>query len=84
MYARYRDYEEDGYYYLQKSNIVEGMDLPERRYDYSTMKMAKGSKAKYILIEMESYIVGDEENRTVVTLAFALENGNWFLDSPSY
>lgn len=84
LYARYRDYEEDGYYYLQKSNIVEGMDLPERRYDYSTMKMAKGSKAKYILIEMESYIVGEEENRTVVTLAFALENGNWFLDSPSY
>ena len=84
LYARYRDYEEDGYYYLQECNQVKGYDLPDRRYDYSTMKMASGSNAKYIRIELESYIAGNEQARETVTLAFVLENGNWYLDSPSY
>jgi hypothetical protein len=83
LYARYRDYQEDGYTYLQKSNLVKGLDLPGRRYDFSTMKMTGESKSKYIVIEIESYIPGEEE-RLTVELAFALENGNWYLDSPSY
>ncbi len=84
LFARYREKKKDGVTYLQKANVVEGLELPERRYDYSTMQIVDGSKAKYVLVEMESYIVGDEENRTVVKLAFALENGSWYLDSPTY
>ena len=83
LYARYRDYQDDGYTYLQKSNLVKGIDLPGRRYDFSTMRMTGESKSKYIVIEIESYIPGEEE-RLTVELAFALENGNWYLDSPSY
>ena len=84
LYARYRDYTEDGYTYLQKSNVVEGLELPARRYDFSTMRLAKGSTSKYLLVEVESYIVGDEQKRSVVELAFALEGGAWYLDSPTY
>jgi hypothetical protein len=84
LYARYRDYEEDGYYYLQECNQVTGYDLPERRYDYTTMQMQKGSNARYITISIESYILGNEQSREVVELSFALENGNWYLDTPSY
>ena len=85
LYARYRDYNKVNYgLCLQKCNAVEGYDLPERVYDYATMRIAKGSKAKYVIIEIESYIKGDEQNRTTIKLAFAKENGNWFLDSPSY
>ncbi len=84
LYARYREYNENGYTYLQKSNLVEGYDLPDRRFDFDTMRIAKGSKSKYVIIEIESYIAGDEENRITMKLSFAKENGNWFLDSPSY
>lgn len=90
MYARYRDYTKDGISYLQKSNVEKGQILPDRRYDYDTMRIASGSNAKYVKIEIESYVVelqGDQEvfsDRCVVTLSFALENGNWFLDSPTY
>ena len=84
LYARYREYTENGYVYLQKCNQVKGYDLPDRVYDFSTMRIAKGSKSKYVIIEIESYIKGDEQNRTTIKLSFAKENGNWFLDSPSY
>lgn len=86
LYARYRDYvdPEDDNVYLQQCNLVKGYDLPDRRYDYDTMVIAKGSNARYVKIEIESYIAGDEQARTVVTLAFALEGGEWFLDNPSY
>ncbi len=84
LYARYREYVENGYVYLQKCNQVKGYDLPDRRYDFDTMRIADGSKSKYVTIEIESYIAGDEENRTTVKLSFAKENDNWYLDSPSY
>ena len=84
LYARYRDYEEDGYYYLQECNQVKGYDLPERRYDYSTMKMASGSNARYIVIEIETYVAGNEQDRQTAQISFVLENGNWYLDTPTY
>ena len=86
LYARYRDYvdPEDDNHYLQQSNVITGYELPDRRYDYDTMEIARGSNARYVKIKLESYIVGDEQNRITVTLAFALEGGEWYLDSPSY
>ena len=84
LFARYRNHEKDGVSYLQKCNLVEALVLPQRRYDYSTMRIAQGSKAAYVLVEMESYIVGKEEERSTVKLAFARENGVWYLDGPTY
>ena len=82
--ARYIDYRKDGIGYLMQSNAVKGHDLPARRYDYDTMRVAKGSNSKYVKIEIESYIEGDEQDRVTVKLAFAKENGVWLLDSPTY
>lgn len=86
LYARYRDYvdPEDDNVYLQQCNLVKGYALVDRRYDYSTMQIVGGSNAKYVRVEIESYIAGKEQERIVVTLAFALEGGEWFLDNPSY
>lgn len=89
QYATYRDYVANGQSYLQKLNpthlgLSEPPTLPARRYDYDTMRIAKGSKAKRVIVEIESYIEGDEENRITVELAFALEGGAWFLDTPTY
>lgn len=85
LYARYIDYkDENAQTYLMKSNLTEGYSLSERRYDYSTMAMTKDSRAKYITVEMDSYIVGDEQARIKVELSFSLEGGVWMLDTPSY
>lgn len=84
LYARYRDKEIDGAYYLIKSNQQEGYELGYRVFDYSTMKMERKSNASFITVSMETYLRGKEDERVTVRLSFALENGQWFLASPSY
>ncbi len=86
LYARYYDYEniEDGSVHLVKSNKDEGYDLKTWEYDFSTMKMVKKSNATFVTVEVERYPAGDPAARETVRHCFALENGQWFLDSPSY
>lgn len=89
QYASYRDHVSGGQSYLQKLNPeVVGQSpwptLAKRRYDYDTMQIVKGSTAKRVIVEIESYVEGKESERTTVKLAFLLEQGNWYLDSPSY
>ena len=89
QYATYRDYVANGQSYLQKLNpTVLGQPafptLAARRYDYDTMQIVKGSTAKRVIVEIESYIEGDEQNRITVKLAFALEGEMWYLDTPTY
>lgn len=47
------------------------------------MKMIDPSSADYINVSVESYSLADNVRR-VVYLSFAYENGNWYLDSPTY
>ena len=58
-------------------------NLSERIYDYSTMEIIKPSRSDYINVKIDSYSVDDPTVR-VVYLSFVYENGNWYLDSPSY
>lgn len=57
--------------------------LSERIYDYSTMEIVKPSNSKYVTISIESYTLKDATRRSI-DLSFVYENGNWFLDSPTY
>ena len=61
-------------------NILPG----QRRYHFDTMEMVRPSNAKSVNIRIDSYLLGDEDNVLNVTLRFVLENGEWFLDSPTY
>ena len=88
QYASYRDYVADGQSYLQKLNPEAVGQSPwptlsVRHYDYDTMQIAKGSTAKRVIVEIESFVEGKENERTIVKLAFLLEDGAWYLDSPS-
>ena len=58
-------------------------ELSERIYDYSTMEIVTPSNNEYVNITIESYTL---ENRTrkTVELTFVYEDGNWYLDSPTY
>lgn len=77
--------DDDGILHLKKYNQYKGLELGRRLYDYSTMRIDKGdSKADYVVLEIESWLEGKESERTVVRVALALENGEWFLDSPTY
>ena len=43
----------------------------------------KWSNSKYVTVSIESYTLSDSKRKTV-NLSFVYENGNWFLDSPTY
>ena len=78
-YVRFYDNTE---WLYQNINAGE-FSLFERIYDYSTMEIVKPSNSKYVTVLIESYTLNDPTRRTV-NLSFVYENGNWFLDSPTY
>ena len=78
-YVRFYDNTE---WLYQNMNAGE-FSLSERIYDYSTMEIVKPSNSKYVTVSIESYTLSDPKRKTV-NLSFVYENGNWFLDSPTY
>lgn len=78
-YVRFYD---NGEWLYQNKNIND-FKVDERIYDYSTMKIVDPSTANYINVSVESYSIADKIRR-VVYLSFSYENGNWYLDSPTY
>lgn len=78
-YVRFYDNTE---WLYQNINAGE-FSLSERIYDYSTMEIVKPSNSKYVTVSIESYTLKDPKRRTV-DLTFVYENGDWFLDSPTY
>ncbi|MBE6684606.1 MAG: hypothetical protein E7592_03005 [Ruminococcaceae bacterium] len=78
-YVRFYDNTE----WLYQSVSAGEFSLSERIYDYSTMEIVKPSNSKYVTVSIESYTLKDPKRRTV-DLTFVYENGDWFLDSPTY
>ena len=79
-YLRYYS-EGDSFYQNEGINIYE---LEKRVYDYSTMKIVKPSNEERVNVEIESYVVSNPEARRTITIAFQKENGQWYLDGPTY
>ena len=83
--ARYIEYEDtNGVIWFMKSNTYEPLVSEKRIFDVSTATIARGSKAKRVRVEMESYLEGKPDEKTTVTIILALENGKWFLDNGTY
>lgn len=78
-YVRFYDDTE----WLYQSISAGEFTLSERIYDYSTMKIVKPSNAKYVTVSIESYTLSDP-TRKEINLSFVYENGDWYLDSPTY
>lgn len=78
-YVRFYD---NGEWLHQNINIG-NFTLNERIYDYSTMGIVDPSNGEYINISVESYSVVNQVRQTVY-LSFIYENGEWYLDSPTY
>ena len=60
------------------------LDGKQRRYHFDTMKITRPSRKNYVSLSIDSYLVGDEDNILNVTLRFVLQDGEWYLDSPTY
>ena len=73
--------EGDKFYQNSGINIYE---LEDRIYDYSTMKIVRPSNSERVNVEIESYIASNPDARTKITIAFQNENGQWYLDGPTY
>ena len=77
--------EDDGTVWLHKYNQYKGLTFGRRLYDYDTMQIdKKNSKSTFVVLEIESWLEGKESERTVVRVQLRLENGTWYLDSPTY
>lgn len=82
-YLRFYD---DGKWIHQNKSVNDPdkvFKLSERIYDYSSMRMIMPSDAEYVNILIESYTLEKNKSETI-GLSFAYENGNWYLDSPTY
>ena len=78
-YVRFYD---NGQWLCQNVNATD-FKLSERIYDYSTMSVIEPYAEDYINVSIESYTLADSMRR-IVYLSFIYENGNWYLDSPTY
>ena len=64
-----------------------GMDnfkYQRKIYDYSTMKIVKPSDDDFVTVEIEAYDIGMSHKRRVIEITFVKENGEWYLNSPTY
>ena len=79
--AYLRFYENEQWLY-QDSNAKD-FGLAERIYDYSTMTILPVSDSENVTVTVDTYTTDDPKIKTV-SLSFIFENGNWYLDSPTY
>jgi hypothetical protein len=78
-YLRFYEYEGKIY----QSSSATDFDLSERFYDYSTMKIVTPSNNEYINVTVITY-TSDNKKPKEITLSFAFERGDWYLDCPTY
>ncbi len=69
---------------LYQATNADSFSYTRKVYDYSTMKIVKPSDDDYVTVELEAYDVGMSHKRRVITITFVKENGEWYLDSPTY
>ena len=86
--AAYTDYIEEGTEreWLMKSNDTGSWKwrdpLPAVEFDFSTMQMTKGN-AKSVTVTL-NYRLAGEDTVKQMNVSFALENGVWLLNSPTF
>ena len=79
IHARYYD-GADGLMILKDADV---WVTAKRIYDYDSMKIVRPSNGKQITVEMDTHLEGESEHLTV-RLSFVLQDGEWYLNSPSY
>ena len=85
MTARYVEYEDaGGDIWFMKSNTYEPLMKEKRIFDVSTAEIARGSNAKRVRIEIDSYLESKPEEIERVIINLAIQDGVWYLDNGTY
>ena len=83
--ARFMEFTDDnGTVWLMESNTYEPLIKEKRIYDISTAKMLRGSSSDLLRLEIESYLESEPDARLAVEVILVKQDGEWFLDSPTY
>ena len=69
--------------WLYQNLYATDFNLSERIYDYSSMQIVKPSNSEYVNITIDTYTLEDKTVKNI-SLTFVYENGDWYLDSPTY
>ena len=56
----------------------------KRIFDVSTAEIARGSNAKRVRIEIDSYLESKPEEIERVIINLAIQDGVWYLDNGTY
>jgi hypothetical protein len=70
-------------YLLRQSASAKAYITAKRIYDYSTMKIVRPSNDEIVNITIDSHLEGSEEILKV-RLTLVLQDGQWYLDTPTY
>lgn len=83
--ARYIEYADDeGNISLMKSNTFKPLIKETRQFDFSTARIGRNSNAKFVNVEVETYLESKPEERLTVRISMILQDGVWMLDSATY
>lgn len=69
---------------LRQSNEIEPRLTARRIYDLSTMKIVRPSSAKRVNISVDTHLEGETDILKVNIVLVLGEDGEWYLDSPTY
>lgn len=85
--ARYVEYtRDDNTVWLTQTNAKDYSLFSERRvYLFDTAKIVKwGSNSSFVRISIQSYLPSDPDNIVEDEVNLTLQNGQWYLDSPTF
>lgn len=83
--ARYMEFtDENGTVWLTESNTYKPLITEKRVFDITTAKILPRSNAEYIRISIDSYLESTPDERLTIELSLVKQDGEWFLDSPTY
>ncbi len=85
LFARYIEYNDAGEVRLAQLNTYEPLFSEKRVYDFSTAQIVKwGSNSKFVRVSIESYLPSKPSERVTLEIDLTLQDGTWYLDSPTF
>ena len=85
MKARYAVLDVSGAGTLCALNSYESLFSEQRVYLFDTAKIVKkGSNKKSVRVSVQTYLPSDPDKIVVVEIGLVLQDGQWFLDSPTF
>ncbi|MBE6548045.1 MAG: hypothetical protein E7667_04100 [Ruminococcaceae bacterium] len=69
---------------LHQNMSREVLSKNEKIYLYSTMEIVRPSNKEYVNVEIDAYPINNPSAVKRETLSFSFEEGNWYLDTPTY